>query len=31
MTQGRKELEVGTRLLCNVKNNVIDSKLLSYF
>ena len=31
MTQGRKELEVGTRLLYNVKNNVIDNKLLSYF
>ena len=31
MTQGRTEVEVGTLLLGNEKNNVITDKLLSYF
>ena len=30
MTQGRREVEVGTLLLGNDKNNVIADKLLSY-
>ena len=31
MTQRRKEVEVGTLLLGNDKNNVIADKVLSYF
>ena len=31
MTQMRKEVEVGTLLLGNDKNNVIADKVLSYF
>ena len=31
MTQRRKEVEVGTLLLGNGKNNVIADKVLSYF
>ena len=30
-TQGRREVEIGTRLLGNDKNNVIVNKVLSYF
>ena len=30
-TQGRREVEIGTRLLGNDKNNVIVDKVLSYF
>ena len=30
MTQGRREVEVGTLLLGNDKKNVIADKLLSY-
>ena len=30
MTQGRKEVEVGTLLLGNYKNSVIADKVLSY-
>ena len=30
-TQGRREVEVGTLLLGNGKNNVITEKVLSYF
>ena len=30
-TQGRKEVEAGTLLLGNDKNNVTANKLLSYF
>ena len=31
MTQGSREVEVGTYLLGNDKNNVIVNKVLSYF
>ena len=31
MTQAKKEVEVGSLLLVNDKNNVIDNKVLSYF
>ena len=31
MTQGRREVEVGTLLLGNDKNNIITEKVLSYF
>ena len=31
MAQGRREVEVGTLLLGNDKNNVITEKVLSYF
>ena len=31
MTQGRREVEVGTVFLGNDKNNVITEKVLSYF
>ena len=31
MTQGRREVEVGTLLLGNEENNVIANKVLSYF
>ena len=31
MTQGWREVEVGTLLLGNDKNNVITDKVLSYF
>ena len=30
-TQERKEVEVGSLLLCNDKSNVIANKILSYF
>ena len=30
-TQGRREVEIGTRLLGDDKNNVIVDKVLSYF
>ena len=31
MTQGRRDVEVGTLLLVNDNNNVIANKVLSYF
>ena len=31
MTQGKKEVEVGTLLPGNDKNNIIADKVLSYF
>ena len=31
MTEGRREVEVGTLLLGNGKKNVIANKVLSYF
>ena len=31
MTQGRREVEVGTLLLGNDKNNVVADKVSSYF
>ena len=31
LLQGRREVEVGTLLLSNDKNNVIAEKVLSYF
>ena len=31
MTQGRREVEVGTLLLSNDENNVIAENVLSYF
>ena len=31
MTQGRREVEIGTLLLSNDKNNVIAEDVLSYF
>ena len=31
MTQGSREMKVGTYLLGNDKNNVIVNKVLSYF
>ena len=31
MTQGSKEVEVGTLLLSNDENNVIAKNILSYF
>ena len=30
-TQGRREVEVGTLLLGNEKNDVVNEKVLSYF
>ena len=31
ITQGRREVEVGTLLLGNEKNDVVNEKVLSYF
>ena len=31
MTQGRRQMEIGTLLLGNDKNNVIANKVLTYF
>ena len=31
MTEGRREVEVGTLLLSNDRNNVITENVLSYF
>ena len=31
MTQGRREVEIGTLLLSNDENNVIAEDVLSYF
>ena len=31
MTQVRRDMELGTLLLCNGKSNVVANKVLSYF